>query len=114
MKQLALLFSLVLVTLVTFCQTETPQQFSQSTNPEQEGFSESRLRRIDSLMQYFIDAGIAPNAITFVARKGKIVQYKAYGYSNLDKKMPSKTDDIYRIASQTKLIVTVGLLTLFE
>ncbi|MEX6686042.1 serine hydrolase domain-containing protein [Danxiaibacter flavus] len=114
MKQLALLFSLVLAALVAFSQNEAPQQFSQSTNPEQDGFSESRLRRIDSLMQYFVDAGIAPNAITFVARKGKIVQYKAYGYSSLEKKTPAKTDDIYRIASQTKLVVTVGLLTLFE
>jgi CubicO group peptidase (beta-lactamase class C family) len=65
-------------------------------------------------MQYFIDAGIAPNAVTLVARKGKIVQYKAYGYSNLEKKTPLKVGDIYRIASQTKLVVTVGLLTLFE
>ncbi len=114
MKQLALLSSFVLVTFFSFSQDVAPQEFSQSVNPEQDGFYESRLHRIDSLMQYFIKAGIAPNAVTFVARKGKIVHYKAYGYSNLDKKTALKVDDIYRIASQTKLVVTVGLLTLFE
>ncbi len=65
-------------------------------------------------MQSFIADGIAPNAVTFVARHGKIVAFKAYGYRNMENKTPLQKDDIYRIASQTKLIATVGLLTLFE
>ncbi|MCX6218747.1 serine hydrolase domain-containing protein [Spirosoma sp.] len=65
-------------------------------------------------MQGLIDKDIAPNAVTFVAHKGKIVHYKAFGYSNLAKKTPLKRDDIYRIASQSKAITTVTLMTLFE
>lgn len=65
-------------------------------------------------MQSFIADGIAPNAVTFVARHGKIVAFKAYGYRNIENKTPLQKDDIYRIASQTKPIATVGLLTLFE
>ncbi|GAB3340399.1 serine hydrolase domain-containing protein [Larkinella ripae] len=49
-----------------------------------------------------------------MARNGKVVHHKAYGFSNLEKKIPLKRDDIYRIASQSKAITTVTLMTLFE
>lgn len=65
-------------------------------------------------MQDFIDTGKAPNLVTFVARNGKIVHHKAYGYSNLEQKTPLKRDAIYRIASQSKAITTTTLMTLFE
>ncbi len=78
------------------------------------GFSADRLRRIDALLQGFVDQGIAPNAVTFVARRGQVVHYKAFGYSNLEKKTPLKPTDIFRIASQSKAVITVTLLTLLE
>ena len=78
------------------------------------GFSAERLGRLDALLQGFVDKGIAPNIATFIARNGKIVQYKAYGFSNLEKKTPLKRDDIFRIASQSKALVTTALMTLFE
>ncbi|WP_234735626.1 serine hydrolase domain-containing protein [Tellurirhabdus bombi] len=90
------------------------QTFVPAKAPADAGFSAERLKRLDNLLQGFIDQGIAPNAVTFVARKGKVVHYKAYGYSNLEKKTPLKRDDIYRIASQTKAITTVTLMTLLE
>ena len=49
-----------------------------------------------------------------MAHRGKIVHYKAFGYSNLEKKTPLKRDDLYRIASQSKAITTVTLMTLYE
>jgi CubicO group peptidase (beta-lactamase class C family) len=82
--------------------------------PAEAGFSGERLKRLDTWLQSLIDQGIAPNAVTFVAHRGKVVHYKAFGYSNLEKKTPLKRDDMYRIASQSKAITTTALMTLFE
>ena len=90
------------------------QYFQVAKVPEEIGFSAERLKRIDDLMQGFIDDGLAPNAVTFVARKGKIVHHKTFGYSNVEKKTPLRKDDIFRIASQTKLLTTISMLMLYE
>lgn len=82
--------------------------------PEDVGFSSERLQRLDALMQGFIEKKMAPNAVAFVARHGKIVYYKAFGYSNVEKKTPLQKDAIYRIASQTKALTTIALMMLYE
>jgi CubicO group peptidase (beta-lactamase class C family) len=88
--------------------------FHKINQPEEVGFCAKRLARIDSLLQYYVNNGVMPNAVTFVARHGKIVHYKAFGWKNIEKKEPVKLDDIFRNASQTKAITTVGLMMLFE
>ncbi|WP_077920783.1 serine hydrolase [Spirosoma sp. 209] len=103
----------LLVTTTLLAQTR-PQVFTPARTPTEAGFSAERLKRLDTFLQGLVDQGIAPNAVTFVARRGKVVHYKAFGYSNLEKKTPLKRDDIYRIASQSKAITTVALMTLFE
>ena len=111
MRSLALL---LLLTTPLFAQP-IPQAFtSAEERPAEAGFSAERLKRLDTWLQGLIDQDIAPNAVTFVAHKGKIVHYKAFGYSNLAKKTPVKRDDLFRIASQTKAITTVTLMTLYE
>lgn len=91
-----------------------PQTFTPAKSAADAGFSADRLKRLDTWLQSLIDQDIAPNAVTFVAHKGKVVHYKAFGYSNLAKKTPLKRDDLYRIASQSKAITTTTLMTLFE
>lgn len=90
------------------------QSLVPAKTPEEVGFSSERLKKLDDLMQGFVNDGIVPNAVTYVARKGKIIHHKAFGYSNLESKTPLKKDDIFRIASQSKAITTVALMTLYE
>ncbi len=91
-----------------------PQTFSTATTPEAAGFSGQRLKKLDTFMQDLIEKGIAPNAVTFIAHKGKVVHFQAYGYSNLETKKAIKKDAIFRIASQSKAITTTALMILFE
>ncbi|RYF50448.1 MAG: class A beta-lactamase-related serine hydrolase, partial [Cytophagaceae bacterium] len=91
-----------------------PNQFVFNVNPAKQGFSPDRLKRVDALLQGFVDQGLAPNAVAMVVRNGDVVLHKAYGYSNLEKRTPARTTDIYRIASQSKAITTTTLMTLFE
>lgn len=108
-----LLLPFLLVTTSLLAQP-LPQTFTTAKSPAEAGFSADRLKRLDTWLQGLIDKDIAPNAVTFVAHRGKIVHYKAFGYSNLAKKTPLKRDDLYRIASQSKAITTVTLMTLYE
>ena len=47
-------------------------------------------------------------------RNGKIAYYKAFGFSDVDKKTPLKKDDIFRIASQSKAITALAVMMLWE
>jgi CubicO group peptidase (beta-lactamase class C family) len=85
-----------------------------SAKPESVGFSSFRLARLDTFLQQAVDRGDLPNAVTFIARKGKVVHYKAYGFRNIENKIPLQTTDIFRIASQSKAVTSVALMTLYE
>jgi CubicO group peptidase (beta-lactamase class C family) len=108
-----LLLFLAITLSYSIVSAQLPQTFRKASASEG-GFDAARLLRIDTLMNNYVRDGILPNAVTLIAHKGVIVQHKAYGYSHLDTKTPARTDDIYRIMSQTKLITTVGLLMLME
>lgn len=95
-------------------QSAGPQKFSMAQNPEIAGFSSERLARIDSLLNRYTRDNIMPNAVTFIARNGKIVHFKSYGYSNIEIEQALKKNDIFRIASQTKAITSVALMTMYE
>ena len=73
-----------------------------------------RLSKIDEVFEEYLKKGRIAGATIIAARNGLIVYQKAFGYSNLLKKTPSKNEDIYRIASQTKAITSVGIMMLLE
>ncbi|HBE43855.1 MAG TPA: serine hydrolase [Bacteroidales bacterium] len=76
--------------------------------------SSERLARIDNMLQQVVDNGWTAGAVAFIARDGKIVYNKAFGMNDLETQSPMQTDNIFRIASQTKAIVSIGLMMLFE
>jgi CubicO group peptidase (beta-lactamase class C family) len=88
--------------------------FEVVSSPEEAGFDATRLQRIDTFFQTYVDKGILPNGISFVAKDGKIVHFKAYGWRDKEAGIVLKKDDIFRLASQTKAITTAGLMILLE
>lgn len=90
------------------------QNFVKVNNPEKYGFYPERLSLIDSALTSYVARGILPNAVTFVAHKGDVIHHKAFGLKNIENKTSLKTDDIFRIASQTKAITSVALMLLYE
>ena len=83
-------------------------------SPEAQGFSADRLARIDDVMQRYVDEGKISGMVTLVARHGEIVHLEAYGAADRDHGVPMRTDTMFRLASISKLITTVGLLQLME
>lgn len=70
--------------------------------------------KIDSTFQSLIDGNKVPGGVAMVWKDGRIVHQKAYGWKNTDHTSDMKMDAIFRIASQTKLIVSVAALQLIE
>ena len=78
-----------------------------SVNPD-------RLKRIDTLVQRYIDRHWLNGAVALVLKDNQLVQYKGYGYLDAEAKMPMPKDAVFRIASQTKAITSTGILLLYE
>ncbi len=82
--------------------------------PESVGFAPGGLDKMDAAMQGLIDQKQLAGIVTLVARKGKVVQYKAYGVQDVEKQTPMKTDTIARIYSMTKPVAGVAMMMLHE
>jgi CubicO group peptidase (beta-lactamase class C family) len=74
----------------------------------------TRLARIDTVVNEYLHDGWINGIVTLVVRDGHLIQYKGHGYANAEGKKPMHPDDLFRLASQTKGIVCVGLMMLFE
>lgn len=84
------------------------------TTPESAGFSSERLKRMDRVLQEYIDSSTVNGMVALVARNGKIAYFKAFGYDDISTKTAMKKDAIFRIASQTKAITSVAVMMLYE
>ena len=82
--------------------------------PENQGMSSTRLSNIDRSFTDYIDNGKLPGSVVLVARNGKIVYHKSFGLSDMENKIPMTNDKIFRIASQTKALISVGIMMLQE
>jgi len=83
--------------------------------PEQVGISSEKLYKVDSIAQSAIDSMATPGCRILVARNGVVFYDKAFGHHTYMKKNPVKENDIYDIASITKIAATIpSLMKLYE
>jgi len=109
-KSVCLAFASLLIT-VAFSQsikTLTPGK------PEENGISSQRLARIDQTLNEYVSKGYIPGAVALIVRNGKIVYEKSFGFSDIENKSPLKSDNIFRIASQSKAITSLAVMMLWE
>ena len=120
MKKAFLFFGLTLIIASCTCnkpdstESNRLQAFDYKPDFKSLKVDESRLDRIDALLQEYVDQGIIPHALTFVAKNGQVIHNKAFGWRDVEKQIPLQKDDIFRMYSQTKAVMTVALMTLFE
>jgi len=77
------------------------------SNPETVGMNSAKLKEIDGIIKKAIDGKMTPGAQVLVARKGKVVYQKAYGYHTYANDTKVKNSDIYDIASLSKIVGTL-------
>jgi CubicO group peptidase (beta-lactamase class C family) len=78
----------------------------QYTVPEEAGINAANLQGIDKIAQEAIREHATPGCVVLVAKDGKVIFNKAYGYHTYDNVMPDKLTDIFDLASMTKVSAT--------
>ena len=74
------------------------------------GMDEEKLAALDGLAQVALDSLMAPGFQILAARHGKIFYHKAFGYHTYEKNRAVAINDIYDVASLTKILATLPLL----
>ncbi|GHC50164.1 glycoside hydrolase family 3 N-terminal domain-containing protein [Ulvibacter litoralis] len=78
--------------------------------PESVGVSSYGLKKIDSLARVGLWGDMMPGAQILVARRGKVIYSKNFGYHTQSRKNSVKDNDIYDVASLTKILATTPLI----
>lgn len=78
--------------------------------PESVGMSSAKLSKLDSVANFAIDEKMTPGIQLLVARKGKVIYDKNFGYHTYSKQRKVRAEDLYDLASLTKILVTLPLL----
>ncbi|MES2747753.1 MAG: glycoside hydrolase family 3 N-terminal domain-containing protein [Bacteroidota bacterium] len=85
------------------------------TTPENVGMSSEKLAQIETIANKAIDGKMTPGIQILVARKGKVIYQKSFGYNTYDKLTKVKNSDIYDVASVTKMVSTLpNVMQLFD
>ncbi|MBQ0768949.1 MAG: serine hydrolase [Bizionia sp.] len=84
------------------------------TIPERVGMDSEKLKEIDAIAQYAVDGKMTPGIQILVARKGKVIYNKNFGKHTYDGNQQVESDDIYDVASLTKIVATLPLLMELE
>lgn len=85
------------------------------TVPERVGLSSATLQRIDRIVEGCILDSVMPGAQVLVAKNGKVVYEKAYGYLTYDKGTPVTTRTLFDLASVTKVAATLqAVMSLYD
>ncbi|MBA7520950.1 hypothetical protein ES705_13050 [subsurface metagenome] len=121
-KRLIIITTLFSILLYSACDRQssdtsssyTSKQNLVETKPEEVGMSTDRLKRIDKVMNEYIDRDWIPGAVVIIARHGEIVYHKSFGMRDVEADDTLQKDDIFRMASMTKAITSVAAMMLYE
>ena len=72
--------------------------------PEEVGMSSELLSKIDSVTKIVVANEMAPGGQVLVARYGKVIYHKSFGFQTYDKIQEVKLTDLYDLASITKIV----------
>ena len=85
------------------------------TFPEAVGISSDSLLAIDTIITEMISKKAAPGCQVLAVKNGKIFYDKNFGYHTYAKKRAVRADDVYDVASVTKILATnISLMKLYE
>ena len=82
--------------------------------PGEVGLAAGRLADLKPSLRRLVDEGKIPGGVALVARHGKVTVVTTFGYRDLAAKAPMTEDTIFAVASMTKPITCVAVMTLVE
>ena len=108
------LVSTAFVSQIPAAQAQAQAQALPAAKPEAVGMSAERLNRIGDFLRAEVAQKRIPGASVMVVRGGKVAYVETVGQRGPDNAAPMKSDDIFRIYSMTKPIVSVAAMMLVE
>jgi CubicO group peptidase (beta-lactamase class C family) len=78
------------------------------------GFSSAKLQRLDAELDNYVAAGKLAGGVLWVGRRGQAAHVYAFGQRDVEARLPMRDDSMFRIASQTKALVSTATLMLQE
>ncbi len=93
--------------------TADAQDFERA-KPAELGFSAARLERLAAALEDYVEEEQVAGSVTLVLRHGKVAYFDAVGHRDAARRAPMREDTIFRIASQTKAIVSAAAMILQE
>ena len=78
--------------------------------PEEAGVSSEKLSIIDKRIDTILKEKMSPGGQILVAKNGKVIYNKSFGYHTLSKKRKVKKSDIYDVASLTKILASLPMI----
>lgn len=90
---------------------------------QQAGLVEAPLKAMDGTISRVLVRRVTPGAVVLIARRGTIAKWKAYGYSaiytnggygTMDQPLPMHKNEIFDMASVTKLFTATAVMQLWD
>jgi CubicO group peptidase (beta-lactamase class C family) len=82
--------------------------------PQEVGLDPERLKRLDAVLDAYVENGRQVGSMVVITRGGKIAHVSQRGHRDAEAGLPVDPDTIWRIYSMTKPITSVAALMLFE
>src|SRR5690606_20861113 len=76
--------------------------------------SAERLERLTAALEAYVEEGELAGSVTLIARRGRVAYLEAVGFRDREARDRMREDTMFRIASQSKAIVSVGAMLLVE
>ncbi|MCE7055823.1 beta-lactamase family protein [Algoriphagus sp. AGSA1] len=103
----------LLLSIHSYAQSPSTVLSAQGKQPFQ-GMSAERVSRIDQMLEDAISSDQIPGVVAMVVKDGKIVYHEAKGLADVATGKAMATDQIFRIASQSKAITSTAVMMLWE
>ncbi len=113
-RKLQRLFNSISILLIVFSTGSVFAQTIAAETPNEPGIDYLHLSRADTLVKGYIQRNWIKQAVTIVIKDNRIVQYKGYGQPTTAGGASMAANSLFRIASQTKALVSTALMILYE
>ena len=89
-------------------------QSAQRSKPEDAGLSSEKLNRLSAELDGYVSAGKLAGGVLLIGRRGHVGFVQAFGQRDVESRSPMREDTLFRIASQTKALVSTVTMMLQE
>ena len=101
-------------TTLLFAAAAVSAQTFDSAPAETLGLSSERLARLDAALAAYVEDEQYAGSVTLVLRDGQVAFFEAYGDRDRESRAPMQADTIFRIASQSKAVISTAAMILQE